>query len=166
MKEILLTQGKVALVDDSDYDSLNRHKWYASKTGYCYYAERDSRMSNSKRRHIEMHRVILNAPDGVVVDHINGDGLDNRRSNLRLCTYAENQRHQRLSHRNTTGYKGVTFKKQRISKPYHANIGLNNKLIHIGCYRTAEEAARAYDLAALKCHGEFAMTNRMLGLLS
>ena len=164
-RTIPLTQGKVAIVDDVDYASLNRHKWCAHKTPYTYYAERGVCMPHSKLRIIHMHRIILNASDGMQVDHINGDGLDNRRSNLRLCTPSENNRNKNLSRHNKTGFKGVSVLRRKLQKPYRVQIRINKKRIQIGYYHTAEEAARAYDLAASTYHGEFALTNKMLGLI-
>ena len=166
MKTIPLTQGKFALVDDADYKWLKRHGWFASKDRYTYYAMRTIRVSKHKRRNILMHRIILNAPDGVEVDHRNSDGLDNRRSNLRLCSRQENSRHQRLFSNNKAGFKGITFDKRVIQKPYMARIRVNNKRISLGYYPTPEQAARAYDEAALEHFGEFALTNAMLGLVS
>jgi len=160
VKTIPLTQGQVALVDDADYEYLNRFKWYANKICRTYYAVR-----NVRRGKILMHRAILDAPDGLEVDHINGDGLDNRRLNIRLCSHSENDRSQRLHHRNKTGFKGVFFYKNNSKNPYGVQIALNRKTIRLGYYPTAKAAARAYDAAALKHHGEFALTNEMLGLL-
>jgi len=165
MKTINLTQGKVALVDNEDYGYLNRWKWYASKESNIYYAARHDKMSKSKRRTIRMHRIILSAPDDMQVDHINRNGLDNQKLNLRLCTRSENTRYQCLNCKNIVGFKGVHIMKNIIQKPYRAQIRLNNKSINLGCYSTPELAAQAYDKAALKYFGEFALTNKMLGLL-
>lgn len=165
MKTIPLTQGKIALVDDVDYEFLTQWKWLAIKVRYNYYAVRSVYISYSKRCHIRMHRIIVKAPDRMQVDHINCNGLDNRKSNLRLCTNAENQRHQRLNRKNTSGYKGVSYRKGNQQKPYDAKIRLNNKGIHVGCYYTGRAAGKAYDDAALKYFGQFALTNEMLGLL-
>lgn len=165
MKKIPLTQGKSALVDDVDYDFLNQYKWYVLKEDYTYYAGRKVTISPCKQELIIMHRIILNAPNGIEIDHINGDGLDNRRSNLRLCTRSQNVRCQQLNRQNTTGFKGVTLLKRNVQKPYYAQICVDRKRICLSCHGTAKAAARAYDLAALKYHGEFALTNKMLGLL-
>lgn len=163
MKTINLTQGKVALVDDEDYEYLNQWKWYAHKKSNTYYAARTIYIP--KRQQIYMHRVILNAPKGAQVDHININGLDNQKLNLRLCNNTENQRHQQLRLDNTTGFKGVSIKKGCVSKPYYVQIHLNNKPVSLGYYLTAKEAAQAYDEAALKYYNKFALTNKMLGLL-
>lgn len=165
MKQIPLTQGMVAIVGDTDYDSLSQFRWYTSKWGNTYYAMRHSRMSESMPEIILMHRIILNAPKGIQIDHINRNGLDNRRANLRFCTRSENAMHQRIHSDNRTGFKGVILLKRTLQKPYIARIWINNKQFHLGCHHTAEAAARAYDLAAVKHYGEFALTNEMLGIL-
>lgn len=164
MKTIILTQGKIALVDDEDFGFLNCFKWHTGKALYCYYAVRNITISPHKKRHILMHRVILNAPKGIEIDHINTDGLDNRRANLRLCNHRENARHKRIRFDSKSGIKGVYLRKGR-NKRYEVSIKIDNKRIFLGCYQSAEEAARAYDRAAMKHYSEFALTNEMLGLL-
>lgn len=109
-----------------------------------------------------MHRLILDVPKGAEVDHINGNGLDNRRRNLRICTRSENQWNRRLAPNNTSGFKGV----YRFQGKWRAQIQSFGKKIHIGLYETRIEAARAYDEVAIKCHGDFAATNKRLGLLN
>lgn len=158
MKEISLTQGKITLVDDSDYVYLSQYRWYAKKSRKCWYAVRNIPTLNHKQTTMRMHRVILSAPDEMQVDHINGDSLNNKRSNLRLCTRAENGRNRGPNPNNKTGFKGVRFNKRNRERPYYAQI-------HLGCYKTAKEAARAYDIAAIEHYGEFALTNETLGLL-
>ena len=163
MKTISLTQGKIALVDDADYTYLNQYKWYAANANCTYYAVRMSRDLRPKRQPIYMHRVILNAPDSLDIDHLNGDGLDNRRSNIRLCTRSQNIRHKRIRSDSKSRFKGVNLRKGK-KNPYVAYIQLNGKKAHLSCHQTAEAAARVYDEAALKYHGDFALTNEMLGL--
>lgn len=152
-KSIPLTQGKFALVDDEDYEKINKYKWCYLGNGYA------CRTLWPSRKMVLMHREIANTPDGMFTDHINGDGLDNRRSNLRICTQAENTRNQRLSALSTSGYKGVHRWKRGVTKKWSAHIQINKKQMTIGYYATAEEAAHAYDEAAIKHHGEFAKLN-------
>lgn len=157
MRQIQLTQGKVTLVDDTEYGFLNRYKWCANKIGCTYYAVRG-------KDHIYMHRIILKAPSRVEVDHVNSDTLDNRRMNLRLCNSCENNRHRRLSCINKTGFKGVSRTTKNPKNPYVAYISVDNRNINLGYYHTAEQAAKSYDSAALKHFGRFALTNEMMGL--
>jgi hypothetical protein len=152
-KQIPLTQNKFALVDDADYGTLAKHKWYASGN----YACRDIWV-DGKKKVLWMHRVIMNAPEGMDVDHINGNGLDNRRScNLRVCTRAQNLKNMRKPSTNTSGYKGVSFNKQ--TGRWSAYYKLNSKKHSIGEFDTPEEAAAAYDVYASKHYGEFARLN-------
>ena len=154
-KTIELTQGKVALVDDADYEWINAFKWY-----YCKgYAVRKVGWPN--RKCLYMHRVILGTPDGLETDHVNGDGVDNRKINLRACTRSENQRNIGRTSSNTSGFKGVFWSKS--ASKWMAQIKLNGHPTHIGCFSTTEEAAQAYNEACVKLHGEFARLNEALG---
>jgi hypothetical protein len=151
MKNISLTQGKFAMVDDEDYEYLNRHKWYFEKG----YAARKEGVIRGKITY--MHRVIMQTPDGMDTDHINGNKLDNRRENLRVCTHAQNTRNRNYQINNTSGYKGVSFDKSR--NKWHVAIKVNGLHINKGRYDTVEEAARAYDEAARYYFGEYAGLN-------
>ena len=111
VKEIPLTQGKVAIVDDEDYDYLNQWKWYALKRHQSdtWYATRLSSGGKYVRCRIHLHRLVMNARYGDVIDHINHDGLDNRKCNLRFCSQKENSQNKKVSINNKCGYKGVRF---------------------------------------------------------
>jgi hypothetical protein len=147
---IELTMGKAALVDAEDYKRLARHNW-------CYggaYAQRKER-----GKMVLMHRAILEAQPGQDVDHVNGDRLDNRRCNLRLCTRSQNNRNMRTPRHNTSGYKGVSKDTSRPNNPWYATIRENGRNKFLGRYQTPEEAARAYDAAARRIAGRFARVN-------
>lgn len=156
MKEIPLTQDKVAIVDDGDFEWLNQWKWHAHRRHGIWYALRGIVVAK-KPVAIRMHRMILDAPIGVQVDHINGDGLRNTRDNLRLVTDQQNRFNGRLYANNTSGYKGVSL--FRPTGKWCAHIGFNGKRKNLGYFGTPEEAASAYDNAARKLFGEFARLN-------
>jgi hypothetical protein len=135
---IPLTQGRSVIVDDEDLAYLNKWKW-------CYhrgYAVRTQRV-NSKQALVYMHRLILNAQPGQACDHVNGDGLDNQRSNLRICTQSQNGMNRGKQKNNTSGFKGVTWNKDH--KKWKAQIMLNGKSIYIGYFDDPEEASKAYN---------------------
>lgn len=151
MKEIKLTQGKVALVDDDDFERVSSIKWCADVKGggtLCYARG----YSNGKM--ISMHQFITG---NKMTDHRDGNGLNNIRSNLRSCTPSENQYNKGKCRNNTTGYKGVTFEPRR--NKFKAAIRRGSNPINLGRFNTAIEAARAYDAKAREIHGEFAQTN-------
>ena len=160
MKEIQLTQGKVALVDDQDYEVLAQHKWYAYKDWRTWYARWHMPTVAGKRTVVLMHRVIMGAAPGQQVDHWDGDGLHNWRKNLRYCTTAENQHNQRHKQAGSTShYKGVCWHKN--AGKWAARIKVNYKRIWLGLYGLESDAARAYNAAAVKHFGEFASLNEI-----
>ena len=152
--KIPLTQGKFALVDEADCDLISNHKWWATKVGNVFYAGRTTKKAEGKKTTVYMHRVILDLKKGKQADHINGNGLDNRRSNLRLCANQQNQRNQH-SIRGTSKYKGVC----RDNGAWLARIKVDYKTKHLGRFKNEIDAARTYDEAAIKHFGEFANTN-------
>jgi HNH endonuclease/AP2 domain-containing protein len=158
--KIPLTKGKVAIVDADDYDWLIEWRWSAHKSrGRWDGAHRNARCSElaGKRSKVSMARQILNAPNGVEVDHINGDVFDNRRANLRLATHSENARNRTAAKNNASGFKGVRWL-PKIQK-WQARISANKKEYHLGCFDSPEEASAAYDAAATEMHGSFAKLN-------
>ena len=159
MREIPLTQGKVALVDDEWYPILSRVKWYYNPSrDIGGYAHRDSGTRGCRLR-LAMHRYIMMAPDGLEVDHINGNKLDNRTENLRVVLPIVNHQNKRKPRNNTSGYKGVCFDKSRGK--FTANIGMKGKTFHLGRFVSIVDAARAYNEAALRLYGEGASLNEV-----
>ena len=164
MKEIPLTQGKVALVDDEDFEKVSQFQWYANRIGKGdhWYATRNVRR-NGKRRPELMHRVIMGLEygDPRQVDHRDRvNTLDNRKCNLRVATRPQNSRNIGVPKHNTSGFKGVSWRKQ--DDKWGANIKVNGVQRYLGSFPTKELAAVAYDAAAIELHGEFACTNEML----
>lgn len=153
-KEIKLSQGKITIVDDEDYEFLSKWKWHLDSTGY---AVKNVKLSNNTRRMLLMHRLITLAHKDEQCDHINRNKLDNRKSNLRICTDAENKRNKSAYSNNASGYKGVSWNKR--DEKWRAKISVNHKYLYIGSFENIMEAAKAYDEAALKHHGEFAYLN-------
>ncbi|MCK4999579.1 MAG: HNH endonuclease [Anaerohalosphaera sp.] len=143
---------RFALVEPADHPALSKFKWYAVKTPHTFYAARSHNKSQ-----IRMHRQILNAPPNLIVDHIDHNGLNNTRKNLRLATPAQNARNQKPRKNKSSKYKGVCFHKR--DKTYHARIYHNGKPIHIGCFKNEKDAAKAYDKKAKKLHKQFAFIN-------
>ena len=149
---IPLTQGKFAIVDAEDYERLSRHKWCAGGKGDNCYAQR-----KEDGKTIEMHREIINIPTGFVCDHKNHNRLDNRKCNLRSCTYSQNAQNRRPCSNGTSRYKGVHW--DRIRRKWRAKIKINGREIHIGYYEYEQDAAIAYDDMAIELFGEFACLN-------
>lgn len=159
--EIPLTKGYVALVDPVDMDLLDR-KWNARRSGHTFYATRGRRKPPYT---ILMHRLILSRvlqrplSSREQVDHINGDGLDNRRCNLRLATNSENQCNARIRRNNMSGYKGVSWDK--YCQKWRVQIRIEGKVTYVGLFDNSHDAARAYNEAALHYYGEFARLNEV-----
>ena len=165
--EVPLTKGYVALVDPEDYARVVQYKWSANeirKNGklYTVYAQRTIRRADGTRTSLMLHRFIMGVTDPLVeVDHRDNNGLDCRHSNLRRATHTQNQRNRGKQHRNTSGFKGVHQHKKNLN--WVAQIRGEGKTLHIGCFPTAVLAAKAYNQAARKQYGEFAVLNFPIG---
>jgi len=156
----------VAIVDDEDFEYLNNFQWYANKLSNTYYAMEVKSLKS-------MHRFIMNAKEGQIIDHKDRNGLNNQKSNLRFCTRTQNQTNRRAC--GCCKYLGVTFVRPNtkyiskktgkliiyhIKPKYRAAITVNKKYMHLGLFETQIEAAKAYNEAAIKYHGEFANLNK------
>jgi len=148
MKEIPTTRGKFVLVDDDDYLVLSRQKWCSDEYGYA------KRRKDKYGRESWMHRLIMNAPAHLEVDHVDGNRLNNQKYNLRLCTHAQNSRNRRknISHK-SSAFKGVSW--NPIGEKWCARITVSGRTIHLGYFVEEEDAAKAYIAAAREYHGEF-----------
>ena len=157
-KQIPLTQGKFALVDDEDYDYLMQWKWTLLGGKYAHRKIRIGKRIYNKSTTIIMHRLIAKTPDGYHTDHINGDTFDNRKENLRICKARENLRNQKTrSSIKSSKFKGVYYSK--VSKKWVAQITNDFGMQYLGLHETQESAAKAYNLAAVKYFGEYARLN-------
>lgn len=157
MKRILLTQGKYAIVDDEDFEWLNQWKWQAQKHSYDGYRAMRGAGGRKNQRTVYMHRVIMNAPKGLEVDHINHDTLDNQRKNLRLVTQSQNQQNSKKRKNCSSKYKGVHWHK--LTRKWRSKISSLGEPIHLGLYKSEIGAAKAYDKKAIELFGEFAYLN-------
>lgn len=161
------------IVDEQDFEWLNKYKWFKVCNGNKYYAQ-SSLYEDGKQKTVQIHRLIMNPEKGKVVDHIDGNGLNNSRSNLRIATSSQNSRNRGGNKNTSSKYKGVSLihfkhcqkRKNGENKIYKyarwramINFGNGNKLI--GFYKTEEEAALAYNKMSLKHHGEFAFINKI-----
>ena len=156
MIEIPLTQGQVALIDDEDFELVSKHKWSArwNRTSHNFYGICSMRLSCGKRSQLLMHRLIIGAPEGISVDHINRNSTDNRRCNLRLCTNSENMHNRGPQTNNVSGFKGVSWNKR--DRKWQSHICLRGKRMHLGYFSSPEDAFAAYCSAATRFHGKFA----------
>lgn len=159
MREIPLTQGKVTIVSQTDYDNLRRFKWFAMKSRSTWYAMRRVKNKHGSYSSHSMHREILGLKPGDKrqADHRDGHGLNNQRDNLRVATVGQNKCNQPKHRLNKSGYKGVIW--EASCSKWKAQIRVDGTAHHLGCFSDLMEAAKAYDKAARELHGEFARTN-------
>jgi hypothetical protein len=153
MKKIKLTKNEFALIDDEDFDLVGLVGWHCHVDKY---AVRNYRKRDGAQGLLLMHRIIMNCPDSMQVDHIDGNGLNNQKSNLRICTQSQNKKNKRRASNNTSGYKGVYIEKENYIRSY---ITFNGKRIVLGWFSNVIDAAKAYDEAAKLYFGEFAKLN-------
>jgi hypothetical protein len=154
MKTITISRGYTVVVDDVDFEWLNQWRWTVRAARQTFYARRKQR-EDGRQIDVRMHRLIMGVTDPAIqVDHEDGNGLNNQRSNLRIATHGQNQQNRGVQSNNQLGVKGVYV--VRKTGRYAARIGVDGRYIGLGSYLTVEEAARAYEEAALQYHGEFA----------
>lgn len=158
MKIIKLTKGLEAIIDDDDFDVISKLKWRTKKGwGETHYAYAHGPRNNGKRKEFNMHRMILGAVKGQYVDHINGNGLDNRKENLRFCSNRENSFNSKHRVNAKSKYKGVSWCSR--TKRWQTALRIAKKSIWLGRFKIQQEAAKAYNEAAIKYFGEFARLN-------
>ena len=150
MKEIILSKGMSAQVDDEDYERLMPYRWHAYQQDDVWYAKAHG--------NVRMHRVIMKLDGSYpLVDHVDRNGLNNQKANLRTCTRSQNGANSAKLMKGSSIYKGVCYRKDR--NVWTAQIVVNSNHIYLGYFHSEEDAARAYDLAAVKYFGPFARTN-------
>ena len=147
MKQLKITDG-IVLLDDEDYAWVSKHHWAVNNSGYAC-------LVLSGKKYLLMHRAIIKAKDCQIVDHINGNKLDNRKGNLRFCTLSQNQMNSGKQKNNKSGYKGVYLFRNK----WNAVITVDKKSKYIGRFNTPQEAALAYNQKAIELHGEYARLN-------
>lgn len=159
-KYISLNKGNCTIVDNDEYEKFGNLTWFICNG----YAKRSFRLKSVERsksnRQAHLHREILNAPKGMCIDHINGDKLDNRKSNLRLCTNQENIRNSKVMIKNTSGFKGVSWMKSKSK--WRARIKVNMREIHLGLFASKLDAVRCYNKGAKRYFSDFAYINKVI----
>jgi hypothetical protein len=159
MKNIWLTQGQVAIVDDEDYEMLSAYNWYAVKIKGGFYARRSLSAHGKSYKHIMMHRVIMGVDEeSIFVDHRDRNGLNNQKSNLRFATVSQNACNKKTQ-KNNSGHKGVYFRKSK--NIFQASLRINGKPIYLGSSKDVLVCAKMYNDAAIKYFGEFAKLNEL-----
>ena len=146
IEAIINISGIDVVIDSEDLEKIQTRAWQNSGNNYF--------KTNYKNKNLYLHRFIMGEPEGFAIDHINHNKLDNRKSNLRICTRAENQWNRGLQKNNSSGYKGITFNKTKGK--WQSYIKHNKKNVFVGHFNTPEEAYAAYCKAAKELHGEFA----------
>lgn len=155
MKEIILTKGNIAFIDDEDFQSLSKWSWYTHNT----YAARGTFINYTNKLHF-MHRQILGLNDpNLFIDHIDGNGLNNQKYNLRVCTHSQNMMNRKKNQNASSRFKGVYWNSEK--RKWHVRCVVNKEIYIVGYYKDEREAALAYNLTASFAHGEFANLNKI-----
>jgi hypothetical protein len=146
---------QIVVIDDEDFEKVKNYKWYPNRD---HKRNNFYSVSSKQNKKIIMHRIIIDAKEGEIVDHINGDTLDNRKANLRICNHSQNTMNSKKPIKGiTSNYKGVSLDQNKIK--YRADIMHDGKHEYLGLFETADQAAIAYNIAAVKYFGEFARPN-------
>lgn len=157
MKLIPLTQGKFAMVDDADYDEISKHNWYTHGSRHTFYAYRKTSGSRANRKSLIMHRVLLGVTDSTIhIDHRDGNGLNNQRSNIRVATASQNMANRRKIG-GVSKHLGVYYNK--VAKKWASAVSKNNVKYRLGYFDNENDAAIAYNKKAIELHGDFAKLN-------
>ena len=156
MKKIALTQGLFATIDDEDWELVSKHRWHACWEGNTFYAVTKIRRADGSRASIRMHRLLLEARNGLDVDHCDGNGSNNVRANLRIATRSQNMRNCRRHADTASGMKGAYWDKNR--RGWFSHIQVDGRLIYLGSFSTPDEAHAAYCAASVRYHGELGRT--------
>lgn len=153
--QYVLKSGAIIEIDPEDLFKVMKHNWRVDEKGYV--VTNSSRKDNPKRNRIFLHRYLTDCPEGMVVDHEDGNPLNNKRKNLRICTHAQNSRNRKINKKGTSKFKGVSFNKR--DKRWVSVIGFENKTISLGYFKEEKDAALAYNRKAVELFGEFACLN-------
>jgi hypothetical protein len=157
-RRIYLGEGKWTILEQEDYYRLCNYKWYVNGNGFKFYAFRNIILGPGKTRMLSMHREVMGFPKGMLVDHRNHDTLDNRKENLRIATHSQNTCNKQDKRKGCSSqFRGVSFDRKR--KYWNVQVVREGKYVFFGRYKDEVEAAKAYDEAAKKYHGEFARLN-------
>lgn len=151
--QIKMAHGLVALIDKNDVGLVQAYNWHAHTIKGSNYVRCHGGMQDGRPLKIYLHRLLLNPSGGQVIDHVDGDGLNNQRSNLRTATVGQNSKNRRLNKNNSSGFKGVHWNKQRGK--WQAQIKVNYEMVYLGLHETIEDAKEAYKSASLNLHGAF-----------